>query len=41
MTAVLMMTGETTEAMLCADLPDDQRADVIAPDMAWVESAIF
>ena len=39
MTSVLMMTGETTEDMLRADLPDDQRADVIAPDMAWVELA--
>ena len=39
MTSVLMMTGETTEDMLRADLPEDQRADVIAPDMAWVEHA--
>ena len=39
MTSVLMMTGETTEQMLCADLPDEQRADIIAPDMAWVERA--
>lgn len=39
MTAVLMMTGETTEAMLAADLPEEQRADIIAPDMAWVEKA--
>ena len=41
MTSVLMMTGETTEEMLCADLPDDQRADIIAPDMAWIERAVF
>ena len=41
MTCVLMMTGETTEEMLAADLPDDQRADVIAPDMAWVERAVL
>ena len=40
-TSVLMMTGETTEAMLCADLPDDQRADIVAPDMAWVAKATF
>ena len=39
MTSVLMMTGETTEAMLRADLPDDQRPDIVAPDMAWVEKA--
>ena len=41
MTSVLVMTGETTEQMLTADLPDDQRADVIAPDMAWIERAVF
>ena len=41
MTSVLVMTGETTEDMLAADLPDDQRADVIAPDMGWVERAVF
>ena len=39
MTSVLMMTGETTEEMLRADLPDEQKADVIAPDMKWVEKA--
>lgn len=38
-TSVLMMTGETTEAMLRDDLPDDQKADIIAPDMKWVEKA--
>ena len=29
------------EPVPAADLPDDQRADVIAPDMAWVERAVF
>lgn len=41
MTAVLVMTGETTEEMLGADLPEDQSPDIVAPDMAWVSRAIF
>ncbi len=41
MTALLVMTGETTSEMLAEDLPADQTPDIVAPDMAWVEKAIF
>lgn len=41
MTALLVMTGETTPEMLAGELPGDQIPDIVAPDMAWVERAIF
>lgn len=41
MTAILVMTGETTDDMLGGELEWDQTPDIVAPDMAWVSRALF